>query len=389
MRVIIAPDSFKGSLSAKQAALAMERGIQKAAVAIDLLNPETVKIPMADGGEGTVQAIVEAAGGGIIEDDVLDPLGRRISSFYGILPDHTAVIEMAAASGLNLLKPAERNPLKTTSYGTGQLILSALKRGCRRFIVGIGGSATNDCGAGIAQALGVKLLDGDGREIGFGGGELAKVVKIDLSSLVPEIKTAQFTIASDVQNPLCGPQGASSVYGPQKGATPEMVEVLDGNLRHFAEIIKKDLGKDLMDLPGAGAAGGAGAGLMAFFNGEIKSGIKIVMDLVNFEAKVRDADWVITGEGATDFQSMYGKVPFGVAQVAKKWKKPVLCLSGTLGNGYERLYDAGITAFFSIVNKPMTLDEAIRNGESLLEQTMENVFRFIIAEYKHPIHSMK
>lgn len=378
MKVIIAPDSFKGCLSAKQAALAIERGIKKAVS--NGLSLETIKIPMADGGEGTVEAIIEAVGGNIISDAALDPLGKEIKAFYGVLPDNTAVIEMAAASGLNLIDASERNPLRTTTYGTGQLILSGLKRGCQRFIIGIGGSATNDCGAGMAQALGVKLSDRDGHEIGFGGGELDKVAKIDLSTLHPSIKTAKFTIASDVKNPLCGPNGASYVYGPQKGATPDIVKILDNNLNHFAEVIKKDMGKDLLNVPGAGAAGGLGAGLLTFLNADIKSGIDIVMEVADFEAKIKNADYVITGEGATDFQSMFGKVPFGIAQVAKKWGKPVLCISGTLGTGYEKLYDVGITSLFSIVNKPMALDEAIQRGEELLEKVTENIFRLIAAQ---------
>ncbi|HEY8463528.1 MAG TPA: glycerate kinase [Bacillota bacterium] len=374
MKVIIAPDSFKGCLSAKQAALAIERGIKKAVNNLDL---EIIKVPMADGGEGTVEAIIEAVGGQIITETALDPLGNEIQSFYGILPDNTAVIEMAAASGLNLVAPAQRNPLLTTTYGTGQLIRSALESGCQKFIIGIGGSATNDGGAGMAQALGVKLLDRDGQEIGFGGGQLDQVARIDLSAVHPGIKNAKFTVASDVKNPLCGPNGAASVYGPQKGATPEMVTILDRNMYHFAGVIKKDLGKDLLNVPGSGAAGGLGAGLLAFLNAEIKPGIEIVMEVADFEGKIKSADYVITGEGATDFQSMFGKVPFGIAQVAQKWGKPVICISGTLGNGCEKLYDAGITALFSIVNKPMSLQEAMERGEALLAQVTENIFRLI------------
>ncbi len=374
MRIIIAPDSFKGSLSAKQATLAMEKGIRKAIRDGDL---EIIRIPMADGGEGTVEAFIEAAGGDIIADNVLDPLGRSVASFYGILPDHTAVIEMAAASGLNLIGSRERDPLKTTTYGTGQLILSALQRGCQKFIIGIGGSATNDCGAGMAQALGVKLLDRSGREVGFGGGILDQVAEIDGSGLHPGLKTAKFTIACDVKNPLCGTEGASYVYGPQKGATPDMVQTLDANLRHFAGKLQQCTGKDVLDVPGSGAAGGLGAGLFAFLDADIKPGVEIVMEVVDLEEKIKTADFVITGEGATDYQSMFGKVPFGIASKAKKLGKPVLCVSGTLGAGYDKLYDIGITAFFSIVNKPMTLEEAIEGGEELLEQAVENVFRII------------
>lgn len=372
MKVIIAPDSFKGCLSAKMVALAMERGIKKAQSDI-----ETIKIPMADGGEGTVEAILEAVGGRIIEVEVLNPLGEKISAIYGILPDNTAVIEMAAASGINLINKTELNPLITTTYGTGQLIADALTRGCRKIIIGIGGSATNDCGAGMMQALGAKLLDAQGMEIGFGGGELDKVIRIDTAFLNPNIAHAELIIASDVKNPLCGPNGASAVYGPQKGATPEMVEILDNNLSHFAKLIKNDLGKDLIEQPGAGAAGGLGAGLIGLLNAEIKSGINIVMEVAGFEEQLQDADYVITGEGATDFQSVFGKVPFGIGQAAQKHNVPVLCVSGSLGNGFEKLYEVGITALFSIVNRPMALSDAIANGEILLEEKMYNLFRLL------------
>ena len=232
----------------------------------------------------------------------------------------------------------------------------------------------------MAQALGAKLLDREGYDIELGGGELSKVAKIDLSALNPSIKTAIFTIASDVKNTLCGPDGASFVYGAQKGATPEMVKILDDNLHHFAEVIKKDMGIELLNVPGSGAAGGLGAGLFAFLNADIKSGITIVMEVADFEEKIKNTDFVITGEGATDFQSMFGKVPFGIAQVAKKWNKPVLCISGTLGTGYEKLVDVGVTGLFSIINKPMTLDEAINRGAELLEQATENIIRIILVK---------
>lgn len=396
MNIVIAPDSFKGSLTALQAADAMERGVKRALkdkkektqnFAENMMyndglpdsdfkyDVEIIKIPMADGGEGTVEALITALGGKTIATRALDPLGREIDSFFGILPDGTAIIEMAAASGLNLIKPEERNPLKTTTYGTGQLIKSALDKGCKKIIIGIGGSATNDGGVGMAQALGVKFLDKQGKEIGFGGGELAEIERVDVSGLDSRVKITQFTIASDVKNVLCGPDGASAVYGPQKGATPEMVEILDRNLEHLAEVIKRDLGKDISKIPGSGAAGGLGAALMAFLNAEIKPGIDIIMDLADFPEKVKDADLVITGEGSTDFQTMFGKVPFGVAQVAKKYGKPVICISGSLGTGYEKLYDAGVTALFSIINKPMSLEEAMERGEELLEKVAENVFR--------------
>ena len=372
MRVVIAPDSFKGSLSSNQAAAAVERGILKAA-AKAARKLEITKIPIADGGEGTVEAIVTGAGGEIIPARVLDPLGRELDSFFGILPDRTGVIEMAAASGLSLIKPEERNPLVTTSYGTGQLIKKALEAGCTRLIIGLGGSATNDGGVGMAQALGGVFLDRNQQPIRFGGGELGKIEKINVSGVDPKVVGTTVIVASDVKNILCGPDGASAVYGPQKGATPEMVAVLDRNLGHLAEKVKAELGKDIALIPGAGAAGGLGGGLMAFLNAKIRPGIEIVMELTGFREKIREADLIFTGEGATDFQTMFGKVPYGVAQVAGEYGKPVICISGTLGNGYQKLYDAGIKAFFSIVNRPMTLAEAMERGGELLETTAENV----------------
>lgn len=376
MRVIVAPDSFKGSLSSIQAATAIERGINRAAVKVGQ-NVDVIKIPIADGGEGTVAAIITGTGGRFEKTTALNPLGEAIESFFGILPDRTAVIEMAAASGLNLIKPEERNPLLTTTYGIGQLITKALDAGCKNFIIGIGGSATNDGGVGMAQALGVEFLDQNGRPIRFGGGELGKIRSIDLSAIEPRLEDAIFTIASDVKNVLCGPEGASVIFGPQKGATPEMVKVLDHNLLHLADLIKQELGKEIALAPGSGAAGGLGGGLMAFLNAEIRPGIEIVMELTGFREKVRDADLIITGEGATDYQTMFGKVPYGVAQVAKEYHKPVICISGTLGSGYEKLYDAGINAFFSIVNRPMTLEEAIQTGEELLEKAAENIIAIV------------
>ncbi|KXG74348.1 Glycerate 2-kinase [Fervidicola ferrireducens] len=374
VKILIAPDSFKGSLTSLQAANAIERGILKVASCVGV-KVDVDKVPMADGGEGTVEAIICAAGGRMVRTKVLDPLGRETDSFFGVLPDGTAVIEMAAASGLNLLKPEERNPMKTTTYGTGQLIKAALDYGSRKLIIGIGGSATNDGGVGMAQALGISFLDAEGKEIGFGGGELSKIAKIDVSRLDPRAKEAEIVVACDVKNVLCGPQGASAVYGPQKGATPEMVEILDQNLRHMASMIKRDLGKDVADVPGSGAAGGLGAALMAFLEARMKPGIEIIMEIARLEEKIKGADVVITGEGSTDSQTLYGKVPLGIARVARRWRTPVVCLSGSLKEGYEALYIEGITAFFSITSGPMTLEEAMERGEELLEKTSENVFR--------------
>lgn len=376
MKIIVAPDSFKGSMTSVQATNAIEKGINKAALAYKK-NIEVIKVPMADGGEGTVEAIVSANSGKIIKTQVLDPLGRKIDSFFGVLPDNTAVIEMAAASGLNLLSEKERDPMKTTTYGTGQLIKEALDMGCKNIIIGIGGSATNDGGVGMAQALGARFIDKNDNELKFGGGCLNLLEKIDISNLDNRIKSTNFIIASDVTNPLCGPEGASAVYGPQKGATREMVKILDINLEHLAYTIKKDLGKDVKDLPGAGAAGGLGAALLAFLNAKSQPGIEIVMKLAYFEEKVKDAQLIITGEGATDYQTKFGKVPFGVAQVAKEYNKPVICISGSLLTGYEELYNYGISAMFSIINKPMDLKEAMERGDELLESIVSNVTKIL------------
>jgi len=374
MRIVVAPDSFKGSLSSIQAANAIEKGIIGAAQTCR--EPvEVIKVPIADGGEGTVEAIITANKGEIVKTRVLDPLGREIDSFFGILPDNSAVIEMAAASGLNLLGDDERNPMKTTTYGTGQLIKEALDYGCKRIIIGIGGSATNDGGVGMAQALGVSFLDEEGNQIAFGGGELSKISKIDVSLLDPRIKDTVITIASDVKNPLCGPNGASAVYGPQKGATPKMVETLDRNLKHLAKTIHEQLNIDILNVPGSGAAGGLGAGLMAFLGAKFCLGIKLVTELARLEEKIQRADLVVTGEGSTDYQTLFGKVPHGIADIAKKYSKPVICISGSLGKGYEQLYNEGIDAFFSIVNRPMSLEEAMNNAEVLLEQTAKNVIK--------------
>lgn len=339
MKILLAPDSFKGSLSSKEVCHAMENGIKR------VIDAEIISIPIADGGEGTVEALVYAVGGEIIKSDVTGPLGEKVEAFYGILKDGTAVIEMAACAGLYLIPEEKRNPLKTTTYGVGELIKLALDRGCRKFIIGIGGSATNDGGVGMAQALGARFLDKDGNEIGFGGGELYKIEKIDISSIDKRIYESEFIVASDVDNPLCGEKGASYVYGPQKGATPEMIKILDENLRHLAYEAKKVIEKDYSEVPGAGAAGGLGFGLMAFLGAKLKRGIDIIIETTRLEEKIKEVDLVITGEGNTDFQTAFGKAPAGIAKLAKKYNKPVIILSGGLGKDYKSLYDIGVTAF--------------------------------------------
>jgi glycerate kinase len=373
INVIVAPDSFKGSLRSTEAARAIKEGILAAAERRGV-EAHIRTVPMADGGEGTVDAILSAFGGRRLSLKVMDPLGRKIDSFFGLLADQdrTAVIELAAASGLNLIRAEERNPLLTTTYGTGELIRAALDEGSRKIIIGIGGSATSDGGAGMAQALGARLLDSGGQEIRLGGGALGRLARIDLTGLDPGIKLARVIVASDVRNVLYGPDGAAAVYGPQKGASPEMVATLDRNLKHFADVVEHDLGIKVADLPGAGAAGGAGAGLVALLGAELQSGIDIIMDLAQLDAMLPDADLLITGEGATDFQTAYGKVPFGLAQAAKPYGVPVFCISGSLGKEYQTLYDHGITAFFSIINRPMTLEEAMQHASALLTAAAEN-----------------
>lgn len=374
MKIIIAPDSFKGSLSALEAGNAIKEGILRV---IPEANIEV--IPMADGGEGTVDALVAATGGRIIIEEVNDPLMRKIKAKYGILGDGiTAVIEMAAASGLPLVKLEERNPMITTTYGTGELIKSALDKGCKKFIIGIGGSATVDGGAGVAQALGVKLLDKNGVDIGLGGGGLETLEKIDISGIDPRIKETETIVACDVDNPLVGPRGGPAVYGPQKGATPEMVKKLDKFLDKYADIIKRDLGLDIKDVPGAGAAGGLGAGLMAFMKAKLGSGIEIVIEASSFEEHLKEVDLVITGEGKIDQQTIYGKTPIGVAKTAKKYGLPVIAISGSIGEGADAVYNNGIDALMSIISYPMSLDEAMDNAFKLISDAAERTIRLIL-----------
>lgn len=376
MKILLAPDSFKGSLSSKDVCSALKEGIKRAVKA------EIIEVPIADGGEGTVESLIISAGGKITDVYVTGPLGERIKAFYGVLNDGTAVIEMAASSGLYLIPQNMRNPLKTTTYGVGELIKSALDAGCRKFIIGIGGSATNDGGAGMAQALGVKLMDKDGKKIEFGGGNLDKVAKIDISGIDKRIYESEFIVASDVDNPLCGERGASNVYGPQKGATPEMVKILDNNLKHYAEVVKNEIGMDLSEIPGAGAAGGLGFGLMAYLKAKLKPGIEIIIEVAKLENKIKECDIVITGEGNTDFQTAFGKAPSGIAKLAQKYGKPVIILSGGLGQNYKELYGMGVTALFSIVDKPMTLDEAMKNTYNLIADRAEDIMRAILAFMK-------
>ena len=382
MKIVIAPDSFKGSLTALQVAEAMEIGLRR-------VFPDAAieKVPMADGGEGTVQSLVDATSGEILTTQVLDPLGNRIDAQYGVLGDGiTAVIEMAAASGLTLVPPDKRDPRVTTTYGTGELIRAALAHGCRKLIIGIGGSATNDGGAGMAQALGAKLLTANGEQIQSGGGALAALSSIDLSELDPRIAETVTVVACDVNNPLTGKQGASQVYGPQKGATPEMIEALDANLAHFDKIVQRDLSKSVGSVPGAGAAGGLGAGLMAFLNASLKSGIDIVTEAAQLSKRFVGADLVITGEGQINFQTVFGKTPVGVANVAKKHNLPVIAIAGSIADNSDGVYDAGIDAMIDIVPEPMSLETAIENATTLIETAAERAGRMVAIGMKIKRH---
>ena len=369
MKIVIAPDSYKESLTALQVATEIEAGFREI-----FPDAEYHTFPMADGGEGTVAALVAATGGRLCEVDVTGPLGVKTAAFYGLTGDgKTAIIEMAAASGLALVAPPLRNPLKTTSYGTGELIKAALDAGVDHLIVGIGGSATNDGGAGMLQALGVRLLDDSGGDIGFGGAGLARLDRIDLCSIDPRLKTCRIEVACDVSNPLTGPKGASAVYGPQKGATPEMVAELDANLSRFADLIRRSFGIEVDTVPGAGAAGGMGAALLAFLNARLRPGIDIVMDAVGLDAAVRDADLVITGEGRIDSQTIHGKTPIGVARVAKLYNKPVIVIAGSISADANVVHQHGIDAVFSVLNQIGTLEDAISRAAANVRNTSRNI----------------
>ena len=380
MKIVVAPDSFKGSVSALEAANAIEQGLRR-------VFPEAIidKIPMADGGEGTAQSLVDATGGHFRNQRVLAPLENEVDAQFGILADgETAVIEMAAASGLTLVAPHERNPLRTTTYGTGQLIHAALEAGGRRLIIGIGGSATNDGGAGMAAALGVRLLDTNGKQIPHGGEGLGQLASIDITGLHPAIAETETVVACDVNNPLTGPNGASHVYGPQKGATPEMIETLDAHLAHFDKILVQTLGKSFNDIPGAGAAGGLGAGLMAFLNAELRLGVDIMIDAVKLQERVKGASLVFTGEGQLDFQTVFGKTPVGVAKVAKSYNIPVIAIAGGIAEGAEGVYEVGIDAMLGIVQEPMSLEDAVVDAQRLIANTAEQAARLVALGNKVP-----
>jgi glycerate kinase len=373
MRIIIAPQALKGSLTATEAGLAIARGVQ-----IVFPTAEIHLVPIADGGEGTVQALVDATGGALVQHAVTGPLGEPISAFFGLLGDgQTAAIEMAACAGLPLVPPTLRDPRITTTFGVGELIHAALELHCTRLLIGIGGSATNDGGAGMVQALGAHLLTADGHEIARGGRALSTLAHIDVSTLDERLHACKVEVACDVTNPLCGPLGASAVYGPQKGATPTMVRELDAALAHYAHIIEQDLQRTIKDIPGAGAAGGLGAGLMAFLNAELRPGAQIVLEAIHLAEHFRSADLVITAEGQLDAQTAYGKSVGAVASLAKHYHLPVLAIAGSLGAQYQSVYDLGIDAVMPLPTRPMTLEYAMEHASALVTDATERALRLM------------
>ena len=370
MKICIASDSFKGSSTSQQAGEQMARGIRR------VFPDASIKIiPIGDGGEGTVEAVIMQMGGSMREITAAGPLGEPVKASYGIAGS-TAVIEMAAASGLTLVPEEKRNPLITTTYGTGEMILDAVRQGCTRILVAIGGSATNDGGVGMAQALGYSFTGSKGNEIGYGGGSLDQIESID-ASIAADLSGVEIEIMCDVSNPLCGPKGASAVYGPQKGATEEMARQLDANLNHLARKTEEFLGIDCAEIPGSGAAGGLGFGLTAFAGGTLRSGIEAVLEAISFSGEIKDMDLLITGEGKMDGQSIFGKAPVGAAQAAKRLHIPVIAIAGSIGEGIEAVYDHGIDSVMSIVNRPMSLTEAFAESSELLADAAERAMRMI------------
>jgi glycerate kinase len=373
MKILICPDKFKECLRSVEVAKHIYNGIQHVFPQTDCR-----MIPLADGGEGTVEALVEATGGRIVQVNVHDPLMRAVSSFIGLSGDgRTAVIEMAAASGLALLKPEERNPMITSTYGTGELIRHALDRGAAEVILGIGGSATVDGGVGMAQALGVSFTDDTGWEIAAGGGKLGGIYRIDLTNRDPRIAHCKIFAACDVTNPLTGPGGASHVFGPQKGAEPDMVLQLDVNLKHMARVIRNQLHIDVGELPGGGAAGGMGAGIVAFLGGQLKPGFELISQIMKLEEHIAWADLVITGEGRMDVQTSFGKAPAGVARMASEQKKPVLGFAGSITEEPDIYRQMGFTTVIPIADRPMTTEQSMTEAGRLLEQAAERTFRLM------------
>ena len=371
LRIVISPQAFKHSIGAREAALAIQRGVLRAAPDAD-----TILIPVADGGDGTLSALIDTTGGSYRDATVTGPLGEPQAARWGVMGDgETAVIEMALASGLALIPDHRRDPRRATTYGTGELMRAALDDGYRRIIVGLGGSATNDGGTGMASALGARFLDANGDLLPPGGAALANLVRVDASGLHPVLSETTVIGATDVTNPLCGETGASAIFGPQKGATPEMVSELDGCLANFARVIHSDLGIDVLHTPGSGAAGGLGAGLSAFAGAELRSGINMVCDVLDFDRHAPGADFVITGEGRADRSTAFDKAPVGIARRARQFGVPTVLMAGSLGPGYETLYEHGIDAILPIAEEPADLDSSLRRGSELLERAAERAIR--------------
>jgi glycerate kinase len=371
MKIIIAPDSFKDSLSAEGVAQAIAAGLAQV-----WPDAQSVLCPMADGGEGTVDAVLAACNGELRRQAVRGPLGAKVQARWGWLADsHTAIIEMAEASGLQLVPPGQRDACSSSTFGTGELIRAALDLGAQRIILAIGGSATNDGGAGAMQALGVQLFDADHQALAPGGLALAGLARISLENLDPRLAQVRFEIAADVNNPLCGPHGASAIFGPQKGANPEQVQQLDAALGHFADQCAQVLPKDVRDEPGSGAAGGLGFAAKAFLGAQFRAGVDVVAELVGLDDAVRGADLVITGEGRFDAQTLRGKTPFGVARIARQHGVPVIVIAGTLGDGYEQMYAHGVNAAFALPSGPMSLEQACSEAPRLLAERAADIAR--------------
>ncbi|NLI60096.1 MAG: glycerate kinase [Clostridiales bacterium] len=373
MKIVLAPDSFKGTLSSMEIIDHLEEAARDCFTSV-----EVVKVPIADGGEGTVDALVLATDGQYRYVEVMGPLSeQKVRAKYGIINGKTAVIEMAEASGLPLVPQGQKNPLLTTTYGTGQIIKKALDEGIRDFVIGIGGSATNDGGIGACQALGVKFLDNNGQEVGFGGQELSRIQNIIIDGMDHRVKESSFTVICDVNNPLTGPKGATAIYGPQKGVTNKNFQILESGMVNYQNLIKKVTGLDMATIPGSGAAGGLGAAFVTFFDATLKPGIDAVLDYVDFDNLIKDADLVVTGEGRIDGQSVYGKVPVGVAQRCKPLNIPVVAIVGGMGDDAQRVYDHGIDSIMTTVNSPMPIQEALSRADELMKDAAIRLFRLI------------
>ena len=371
LRILISPQAFKHSIGAREAALAIQRGVLRASP-----DAETILIPVADGGDGTLAALIDTTGGSYREATVTGPLGDPLVARWGVMGDgETAVIEMALASGLALIPDDRRDPRRATTYGTGELMRVALDDGYRRVIVGLGGSATNDGGTGMASALGARFLDANGDHLLPGGAALANLIHVDVAALHPALSETTIIGATDVTNPLCGETGASAIFGPQKGATLEMVSELDGCLANYARVVRSDLGIDVLHTPGSGAAGGLGAGLIAFAGAELRSGIDMVCDVLDFDRHAPGADFVITGEGRADRSTAFDKAPVGIARRARRFGVPTVLMAGSLGPGYETLYEHGIDAILPIAEEPADLESSLRRGSELLERAAERAIR--------------